>query len=459
MSTMKIHVAFPSGRGEQLCIPSSSKVGDLRRLAQETFAQGFLKLVTANGEVLSDATQSLEETGLEDGGNLTVLAVEPILAANRSAMALSLQGGDKVVTWGKAENGGDSSAVQGKLKAGVQQIVATNSAFAAVLADGSVVTWGKSDYGGDSSAVQHRLKSVKQLVGNYGSFAALLADGSVVTWPVEDDQGTGGDSSAVQDQLGQNVKQLGATHGAFAAILTDGSVVAWGNPYAGGNIERSIPADRLRNVKQFGESAFAHEAFAAILEDGSVVTWGHEDEGANSEAVQHQLKSVKQVQGTNVAFAALKEDGSVITWGEGSGGDSSAVQDQLKGVQKLWSRGAAFLAMLADGSLVTWGISDEDEGGNFFAVKDQLSKSVVKSVHSSDTAFAVILEDGSVVTWGQATTGGDSSAVQHQLKNVRHIKGGFHALVATTATGQVVTWGDAQTGGDSSEVQEQFLSL
>ena len=86
-----------------------------------------------------------------------------------------------MVTWGKPAEGGNSSAVQGNLR-GVQQIAATNGAFAAVLEDGSVVTWGSSEMGGDSSAVQHQLKTVKHVLGAYGAFAALLADGSVVTW-------------------------------------------------------------------------------------------------------------------------------------------------------------------------------------------------------------------------------------------------------------------------------------
>ena len=40
----------------------------------------------------------------------------------------------------------------------VQQIQASGSAFAAILDDGSVVTWGNADTGGDSSAVQDLLK-------------------------------------------------------------------------------------------------------------------------------------------------------------------------------------------------------------------------------------------------------------------------------------------------------------
>ena len=41
---------------------------------------------------------------------------------------------------------------------GVQQIQATQRAFAAILADGSVITWGNAGFGGDSSAVQHELR-------------------------------------------------------------------------------------------------------------------------------------------------------------------------------------------------------------------------------------------------------------------------------------------------------------
>ena len=47
----------------------------------------------------------------------------------------------------------DSSTVQDQLR-NVEQIQATASAFAAILADRSVVTWGAADGGGDSSAVR-----------------------------------------------------------------------------------------------------------------------------------------------------------------------------------------------------------------------------------------------------------------------------------------------------------------
>ena len=80
---------------------------------------------------------------------------------------------------------------------------------------------GGQEYGGDSSAVQSQLGNVQQLEATAVAFAAILAEGSVVTWggPV-----FGGDSSKVQHQL-RNVQQVRSTQGAFAATLADGSVI------------------------------------------------------------------------------------------------------------------------------------------------------------------------------------------------------------------------------------------
>ena len=66
------------------------------------------------------------------------------------------------VTWGRADAGGDSRAVQDQLK-GVQQIQASELAFAAILIDGSVVAWGNPGSGGDSGAVQDQLKSMQHI--------------------------------------------------------------------------------------------------------------------------------------------------------------------------------------------------------------------------------------------------------------------------------------------------------
>ena len=64
----------------------------------------------------------------------------------------------------------------------VQQVQATEEAFAAILEDGSVVTWGNAQFGGDGSAVRDQLKNVLQIQANNKAFAAILSDGSVMTW-------------------------------------------------------------------------------------------------------------------------------------------------------------------------------------------------------------------------------------------------------------------------------------
>ena len=341
-----------------------------------------------------DPAASLQSAGLEDGDNLTAIVIHPKVAATARAFALFCSGGNRVVTWGEPGYGGDSSEVQDQLK-GVQQIQATYSAFAALVADGLVVTWGNPGYGGDSSEAQDQLKGVQQIQATGSAllrslqmgqswlgaiqimavtslkskinsrvssrfkqlrraFAAILADVSLVTWGDPDD---GGDSFKIQDQL-KGVQQVQATSGAFAAILADGLVVTWGDPDCGG--DSSEVRDQLKGVRQVQAT---YSAFAAILADGLVVTWGNPDYGGDSSEVQDQLKGVQQVQATSGAFAAILADGLVVTWGDPDyGGDSSEVQDQLKGVQQVQATSSAFAAILADGSLVTWG--DPDDGGD-----------------------------------------------------------------------------------------------
>ena len=56
----------------------------------------------------------------------------------------------------------------------MQQIQAADDAFAAILDDGSVVSWGSADLGGDSSAAQGQLKNVQQIHATESAFAAIL---------------------------------------------------------------------------------------------------------------------------------------------------------------------------------------------------------------------------------------------------------------------------------------------
>jgi hypothetical protein len=87
---LQVSITLASGRSEILSILQSSKVQDLRILAQKSLGQGFLKLVPASGQVLPDHTESLDGAGIQDGDHLMTIALQA-----RLATTLELVGGFK----------------------------------------------------------------------------------------------------------------------------------------------------------------------------------------------------------------------------------------------------------------------------------------------------------------------------------------------------------------------------
>ena len=84
-----------------------------------------------------------------------------------------MEGG--AVAWGDPSSGGDSSSVAEALSAHVEDVVASDAAFAALKADGTVVAWGDVSAGGDASLVQEVLnaKDVQKIVASGSAFTAL----------------------------------------------------------------------------------------------------------------------------------------------------------------------------------------------------------------------------------------------------------------------------------------------
>ena len=85
----------------------------------------------------------------------------------------------------------------------------------------------------------------------------------------------------------------------------------------------------------------------------------------------------------------------------------------------------------------------------------------VETITATARAFAAKLKNGTVVTWGDVGYGGDSSAVQSELKDVETIYSTlgsrqFGAFAAKLANGRVVTWGYAGSGGDLSGLENMF---
>ena len=60
-------------------------------------------------------------------------------------------------------------------------------------------------------------------------------------------------------------------------------------------------------------------------------------------------------------------------------------------------------------------------------------------IQASSKAFAATLGDGSAVAWGDKRHGGDSRAVQNQLKDVQQIASSDHAFAAIFTDGSAFT--------------------
>lgn len=121
-----------------------------------------------------------------------------------------------------------------------------------------------------------------------------------------------------------------------------------------------------------------------------------------------QLKLVVFILGSERAFAALKSDGTVVTWGE---------------------KGCSFVASYLHGGLLLFNLKIViASGGDSSMVRSELKQVVALS--STGSAFAARRSDGTVVTWGNngepvyltaliamLDCGGDSTSVP-RLKKV-----------------------------------------
>ncbi|OLQ00815.1 hypothetical protein AK812_SmicGene16491 [Symbiodinium microadriaticum] len=157
--SIAVEVGLLSGKAVTVEVGFDETVATLKCRAQTALGVGRGRLLDSSGSVL-DMSATIQTARLENGDSLTMHISQT-------------------------------------------RVQASAGAFAAILGDGSVVTWGNADYGSNSSAVQDQLKNVQQIQSCGRAFAAILDDGSVVTW---------GDRQ-------RNVQYIQASRYAFLAIL------------------------------------------------------------------------------------------------------------------------------------------------------------------------------------------------------------------------------------------------
>ena len=219
--------------------------------------------------------------GVQDGDSVGAVAQQPKLAAIRSVFTLWLVGGDKIVTWGNRDYGGDSS--RDELR-NVQQISCTGGAYAAILADGSVVAWGDPYYGGDCSGVQDELRNVQQIYlwhmegfcCDFGRWKRGDMGLSRPWWWLLRSPRWAQECST----------DLFVAHGGL--LLRFWQMEAWWHG-AVQTVVVTAPQSKMSSGMFNRFICGTWRAFAAILADGSVATWGCPDRGGDCSAFQDQL--------------------------------------------------------------------------------------------------------------------------------------------------------------------------
>ena len=134
--SISVDVHLLSGKRAAVEVEAGASAESLKRRAQSALSASRGRLLNSSGEVLERA-QTVTEAQLRSGDVLTLHVNQVQLKAIRNGHS---------------------------------------AAFAALLGDGSVVTWGDADYGGDSSAVQEQLRDVQQIhASDNGAVPTMVA--------------------------------------------------------------------------------------------------------------------------------------------------------------------------------------------------------------------------------------------------------------------------------------------
>jgi hypothetical protein len=382
-----------------------------------------------------------------------ITTLSPVLATIKSDVSelfnngtsfAAIKNDSSVVCWGDITAGGSVISpvdVESDLLSGVLGIVSTNSSYAALKEDGitpgeyKVITWGNASTGGDSSVLSpvgaNLTSGVVKVFGNYKAFAAIKSDGSVVCWG---DITAGGsvispvDASSV---LLSGVTDITYTQEAFVAIkgvCCDKNAVSWGNAAFGGDSTTLSPV--TGDITQGIDYVYGNKsAFIAHKMNGSVVCWGNASSGGSvispidaSASLTSDVFMVIKPELTHETFVVIKNtlDHSAICWGNASkGGDASilspASANITNDVNFIYNNGNAICAIKNDGSVVCWG--DASAGGSLSSPEDVFSEvngdTSVIDINYTSRSFIAFKSDFTCTCWGDQIQVGNCEDVSN----------------------------------------------
>lgn len=349
------------------------------------------------------------------------------------------------------------------------------------LTNNNTIVWGNQGMGGLTGYAD--TKNLTKVVASDTAFSAINADGSIVSW------GFKTASKHEQDITLKNAQYIVTAGSTYAALNDEGGVQTWGTPLNGGYIPEDIRASISSGVTSVRSTGCS---ILAIKDDQSVVTWGGlsnsidgidvPDSLCGLGADELNLSNVKDATGSAQAYALLKNDGTVSLAGAYLTADDKIAVAALTGVKKVIAMdfGFAFLTDQATATSIYSGrtpitvenvadiILNQDKnivlilkndgtltphGKNrdsyFNSVKDDLID--IKKILTSAIGLTGIKENGDAVYWHFSSTT-TSAITVGDLFNAPHISGGGNIFIAKLSNDEIHTWGVA---GSSSPIMPE----
>ena len=119
---MRVSVCLTSGRTASVEVCQDEQICEVRTRAQHLLGTAITGLVAPNGVQLP-GSQSIRDAGILDGAVMTGFVKGVCVASHRDGCAFAaIKSDGSVVTWGRWDSGGDSSAVRAQLASEVRQM-------------------------------------------------------------------------------------------------------------------------------------------------------------------------------------------------------------------------------------------------------------------------------------------------------------------------------------------------
>jgi surface protein len=480
---------------------NNNGISNVHSVYSTNYAFAFLKDVTnGSGSVVTTGDQN-------HGGNGGVITnVKSIYSTNTAFTALKSDG--KIISWGNANEGGDSSYVNNKINNDgnlekIEEIYSTNYSFLAVVKMSdpnrkTIIIWGydQSLWNDQANPIGvYEINMPYSIVSSDEQFVIYKQSSpSVVVWGGLQPHGsnpisifssytntgteiTFHNTAPVDSSKLFNIKKIYTTKKGFTALTKHGSVITWGRADQNESGAYSLNAhslnassfninNKLMNITNIKNNSNTFIALSGGQDDNSYdnsydyrvyynsnIPYRDADNiPYNDQLIQFKKIYVNSSE-VNKAFAAVTDDGNIVTWGDSDYGGGNLINHNgdviyPNNVQSIASTQGAFAALNKYGSVFTWGHSDYG-GHQIDVIGTPISLYNVQSISATDYAFAALKEDGTVVTWGNSNYGGVSGK---DLTDTQSISATARAFAALKEDGTVVTWGDIHYGGYSTSV-------